>query len=343
MKKNKPGVTKDIYRPKTAAAVILLGLALLIVTMCLSIIYGAADISISTVWQSILHYDPQSTQHQIIYRLRWPRAVAAALIGACLAVSGAIMQGMTRNALASPSIMGVTAGAGFMIAIGFALFPSASNVMLLFLAFLGAGLGIMLVFTIGALSKRGLTPIKLALAGSAVTALLSSISTGIALFFDIAKDISFWYAGGVAGVQWVSIKLLLPAAIIGIIIALFISRSITVLSLGEDVAAGLGQRTGVVKFLGTIAVLLLTGAAVAVGGTIGFVGLVIPHIVRFIVGPDYRLIIPCSAVIGALLLVISDVGARVVNPPFETPLGAITALIGVPFFLYLARREGRGL
>ncbi|MCT2345967.1 iron ABC transporter permease [Niallia taxi] len=343
MKKNKPGVTKDIYRPKTAAAVIFLGLALLVVTMCLSIIYGAADISVSTVWQSILHYDPQSTQHQIIHRLRWPRAVAAALIGACLAVSGAIMQGMTRNALASPSIMGVTAGAGFMIAIGFAFFPSASNVLLLFLAFLGAGLGIMLVFSIGALSKRGLTPIKLALAGSAVTALLSSIATGIALFFDIAKDISFWYAGGVAGVQWTSIKLLLPAAIVGILIALFISRSITVLSLGEDVAAGLGQRTGVFKFLGTIAVLLLTGAAVAVGGTIGFVGLVIPHIVRFIVGPDYRLIIPCSAVIGALLLVISDVGARVVNPPFETPLGAITALIGVPFFLYLARREGRGL
>ncbi|MCE4049852.1 MULTISPECIES: iron ABC transporter permease [Bacillaceae] len=343
MQKNKTGVQKDIYRPKTATAVIFFGLALLLASMGLSIIYGAADISISTVWQSIFHYDPQSTQHQIIHRLRWPRAVAAALIGAALAVSGAIMQGMTRNALASPSVMGVTAGAGFMIAISFAFLPSASNLVLMLLAFLGAGLGTLLVFSIGALSKRGLTPIKLALAGSAVTALLSSISTGIALFFDIAKDISFWYAGGVAGVQWISIKLLLPAVIVGLVIALFISRSITVLSLGEDVAAGLGQRTGLVKFLGTIAVLVLTGAAVAVGGTIGFVGLVIPHIVRFIVGPDYRLIIPCSAVVGALLLVISDVGARVINPPFETPLGAITVLIGVPFFLYLARREGRGL
>ncbi len=343
MQKNKTGVQKDIYRPKTATAVIFFGLALLLASMGLSIIYGAANINVSTVWQSIFHYDPQSTQHQIIHRLRWPRAVAAALIGASLAVSGAIMQGMTRNALASPSVMGVTAGAGFMIAVGFAFLPSGSNLVLFLLAFVGAGLGTLLVFSIGALSKRGLTPIKLALAGSAVTALLSSISTGIALFFDIAKDISFWYAGGVAGVQWVSIKLLLPATIAGLLIALYISRSITVLSLGEDVAAGLGQRTAVVKFLGTIAVLLLTGAAVAVGGTIGFVGLVIPHIIRFIVGPDYRLIIPCSAVVGALLLVISDVGARVVNPPFETPLGAITALIGVPFFLYLARREGRGL
>ncbi len=343
MQKNKTGVQKDIYRPKTATAVIFFGLALLLASMGLSIIYGAANINVSTVWQSIFHYDPQSTQHQIIHRLRWPRAVAAALIGASLAVSGAIMQGMTRNALASPSVMGVTAGAGFMIAVGFAFLPSGSNLVLFLLAFVGAGLGTLLVFSIGALSKRGLTPIKLALAGSAVTALLSSISTGIALFFDIAKDISFWYAGGVAGVQWVSIKLLLPATIAGLLIALYISRSITVLSLGEDVAAGLGQRTAIVKFLGTIAVLLLTGAAVAVGGTIGFVGLVIPHIIRFIVGPDYRLIIPCSAVVGALLLVISDVGARVVNPPFETPLGAITALIGVPFFLYLARREGRGL
>ena len=184
---------------------------------------------------------------------------------------------------------------------------------------------------------------KLALAGTAISAFLSSISTGIALRFDVAKDISFWYAGGVAGVQWINVKLLIPVAILGLILAFFISKSITILSLGEDIAAGLGQKVGLVKLLGTIVVLLLTGAAVAVGGTIGFVGLVVPHIVRFIVGSDYRLIIPCSAVVGALLLVLSDIVARLIHPPFETPLGAITAVIGVPFFLYLARREGRGL
>ncbi|GAE28813.1 ABC-type Fe3+-siderophore transport system [Halalkalibacter hemicellulosilyticusJCM 9152] len=165
----------------------------------------------------------------------------------------------------------------------------------------------------------------------------------IAIHFHVAQDISFWYAGGVAGVRWFSVQLLIPVALVGITLAIILSRSITVLSLGEDVAKGLGQRTRLVKVLGTIVVLLLTGAAVSVAGTIGFIGLVIPHITRFLVGVDYRWIIPCSALLGALLLVLADLGARMVNPPFETPVGAITALIGVPFFFYLARREGRGM
>ncbi|MBQ6447194.1 iron ABC transporter permease [Cytobacillus oceanisediminis] len=332
-----------VFRPKAATLVIIIGLILLFFSICMSIILGVADINFSTVLQGIFHYDSTSTAHQIVYRLRLPRALAAAFIGASLAVSGAIMQGMTRNALASPSIMGVTSGAMFTVSIAFAFMPFVSNMTIMLFAFIGAGLGSALVFLIGALSKRGLTPMKLALAGTAISALLGSISTGIALRFDVAKDISFWYAGGVAGVQWINVQLLIPIAILGLILAFFISKSITILSLGEDVAAGLGQKVGFVKLLGTVVVLLLTGAAVAVGGTIGFVGLVVPHIVRFIVGSDYRLIIPCSAVVGALLLVLSDVIARLVHPPFETPLGAITAIIGVPFFLYLARREGRGL
>lgn len=346
MQANRPikkTTTKSIYRPKTAAAVIFLGVCLLAIAMVFSIIYGAANINLPTVWEAFIHFDANSTSHQIIQRLRMPRALAAALIGGSLAVSGAIMQGMTRNALASPSIMGVTAGATFMMSIGLAFMGAASNTSQMLLSFAGAGLGAGFVFLIGSLSKRGLTPVKLALAGSAVSALLSSISSAIAIRFNVAKDISFWYAGGVSGVQWVNVQLLIPVAIIGLLLSLALSRSITVMSLGEEVATGLGQKTGTVRFLGTLVVLLLTGAAVAVGGTIGFVGLVIPHIVRFIVGPDYRLIIPCSAVMGALLLVFADVVARMINPPFETPVGAITAIIGVPFFLYLARREGRGL
>ncbi|GAE05793.1 ABC-type Fe3+-siderophore transport system, permease component [Paenibacillus sp. JCM 10914] len=304
---------KSIYRPKTAAIVIIAGLCLLAAAIASSIIYGAANIKLATVWEALVRFDANSTAHQIIQRLRMPRALAAALIGGALAVSGAIMQGMTRNALASPSIMGVTAGATFMMSIGFAFMNSPSNITLMLLSFAGAGLGAGLVLLIGSLSRRGLTPVKLALAGSAVTALLSSISSAIAIHFNVAKDISFWYAGGVSGVQWVNVQLLVPVSIIGLLLAIALSRSITVMSLGEEVATGLGQRTGIVKFLGTLVVLLLTGAAVAVGGTIGFVGLVIPHIVRFIVGPDYRLIIPCSAVVGALLLVFADVAARMIN------------------------------
>ncbi|WP_404456208.1 FecCD family ABC transporter permease [Oceanobacillus kapialis] len=328
-------------KPLVATGILTIGLVLLLLCIASSILYGASDIQLATIWQSLAHYDPQQTSHQIIRNLRIPRGLAAALIGAALAVSGSIMQGMTRNPLASPSIMGVTAGATFMMAIAFALMPEASNVTIMIWAFLGAGIGAGIVFGVGSISKTGLTPVKLALAGTAVTALLSSVSSAIAIHFNIAKDLSFWYAGGVASVQWVHVQLLAPIVVIGLIIGLALSSSITVLNLGEDLARGLGQKTLLIKIVGTLVVLLLTGAAISVAGTIGFIGLVIPHITRFLVGTDYRWIIPCSAILGAILLVTADTVSRMVNPPFETPVGTITALVGVPFFLYLARREGR--
>jgi len=330
-------------RPLISSVVLFGGLIALLFSIASSISLGAADIELKTVWNAVFDYNADITAHQIIQELRLPRALAAAFIGGFLAVSGAIMQGMTRNPLASPSIMGVTDGSAFMIAIAFAFFPSISYVGLVGFSFVGAGLGATVVFLIGSFSKGGLSPVKLALAGTAVGALLSALSSGIAIHYEVAQDMSFWYAGGVAGTQWISIKLIVPVAIIGFILAFIIARSITVLSLGDSVAKGLGQRTGVVKVIGTVVVLLMTGAAVSVAGSVGFIGLVIPHITRFLMGVDYRWIIPGAAVLGSLLLVLADIGSRMVNPPYETPIGAITALIGVPFFLYLALREGRGL
>ena len=337
---------KSFYiRSRPAAGLLLLigGLMILVVTMGLSIGYGAADIRLGTIWQSIAQFNADSTSHQIIRELRIPRALAAALIGASLAMSGSIMQGMTRNVLASPSIMGVTAGAMFMMAIALAVMPGASSLTMMLWAFAGAGLGTSVVFLVGSISKSGLTPVKLALAGAAVTALFTSLSSAITIHFNVTKEISFWYAGGLSSIQWIHVKLLAPVAVIGFLIALMLARSISALSLGEDVASSLGQRTLLTKLTGMIVVLLLTGAAVSVSGTIGFIGLVIPHITRFLIGSDYRWIIPCSAVLGGVLLVVADTVSRMVNPPFETPVGTITALVGVPFFLYLARRDGRGL
>jgi iron complex transport system permease protein len=181
------------------------------------------------------------------------------------------------------------------------------------------------------------------LAGAALSALLSALSEGIALYFRIGQDLAFWYAGGVAGTKWFQLKIMFPWIAAAIIGAIILSRSITMLSLGEDVAKGLGQRTGLVKLAGTVLVLILAGAAVSVVGAVGFVGLIIPHLTRYMVGVDYRWIIPCSAVLGSLLVVFADLAARMVNPPFETPVGALIALIGVPFFLYLARKERREL
>lgn len=322
---------------------LILGIFLIILSIGLSIAYGAADIKLATVWEAINRFNPNVTSHQIIQEIRLPRAIGAVLTGAFLAVSGAVMQGLTRNPLASPSIMGVTEGAAFALVITLALFPAATILSLTFASFAGAGLGVIVVFMIGAFSKGGLTPVKLALAGVAVGAMLSALSNAIALHFQVAKDMSFWYAGGLTSINWGSVKILLGAGCIGLLLAMYISRSVTILSLGEEVSKGLGQNTMLVKTLGVIVVLILTGAAVSVAGAVGFIGLVIPHIVRFMIGSDYRWIIPLSAVFGGLLLVVSDIVARMVNAPFETPVGAITALIGVPYFLYLARGERRGL
>ncbi|GAF13550.1 ABC-type Fe3+-siderophore transport system, permease component [Bacillus sp. JCM 19045] len=335
--------TKARSKPLSAVLVMFGGLLLLGIALVLSILYGAAQIDLQTVRQAIFQFDSSVTEHQIIHDIRIPRALGAALVGSFLAVSGAIMQGMTRNPLAEPSIMGVMDGAALAIAIMFAFSASVSGTSLMFAAFIGAGAGAAFVFMIGSLARGGLSPAKLALAGVTVGAFLSAISSGIAIYFNVSQDISFWFAGGLAGMSWANIRLLIPVAIVGLLLALFLSRSVTVMSLGEDVAKGLGQRIFIIKVLGVIVVLLLTGAGVAVAGAIGFIGLVIPHITRGLVGVDYRFIIPCSAVLGALLLVMADLASRLVNAPFETPVGAMTALIGVPFFLYLARREGRGL
>ncbi|MEF3312811.1 iron ABC transporter permease [Paenibacillus sp. GYB004] len=330
-------------RPWAATLILIGGVFALMLGIAVSVSFGAADIKLSVVWEAIFRFNPDLTQHQIIQELRLPRVLGGAMVGACFAVAGAIMQGMTRNPLADSGLLGLNAGAGFMLAICFAFLPGLPFMYLILFSFLGAAIGAILVYGIGSLAKGGLTPVRLVLAGAALSALLSALSEGIALYFRIGQDLAFWYAGGVAGTKWFQLKIMFPWIAAAIIGAIILSRSITMLSLGEDVAKGLGQRTGLVKLAGTVLVLILAGAAVSVVGAVGFVGLIIPHLTRYMVGVDYRWIIPCSAVLGSLLVVFADLAARMVNPPFETPVGALIALIGVPFFLYLARKERREL
>ncbi|ODT81517.1 MAG: ferrichrome ABC transporter permease [Pelagibacterium sp. SCN 64-44] len=319
-----------------AAACLLLGLFW-------SISVGAAGIDLLTVWQAVALFDPSQPNHLVIQEFRLPRVLASASVGACLGVAGALMQGMTRNPLASPSLMGLNAGAGLMLVLGLVLFPWLDFTGLIVLSFLGAAMGAGLVFGLGAMQRGGLTPVRLALAGAAVSALFGALTTGIVIFTGIAQDVLFYTAGGVQGIRWPQLSLALPWMMAGLVLALALSRGISLISLGEDVAIGLGQRTGLVRAGGIMATLLLAGSAVALAGGVGFVGLVVPHLSRFLVGLDYRWIIPCAALGGACLLVFADLAARMINPPFETPLGLITALIGVPFFLWLARRDQRGM
>lgn len=339
----KPVQIKQKSRPWAAWLIIVFGTGLIFLLMAFSITKGAAEIPLQTVWDALFHFNPEDTYHSIVVDLRLPRVIASALVGAAFAVAGAVMQGVTRNPMADSGLMGLNAGAGFALSICFAFFPGLSYIQLMLFSFLGTAFGAGLVNGIASLRRGGATPMRLVLAGAAVSALLAALSQGIALYFDVAQNIMFWTTGGVAGSTWEQIRIMVPwiaAALLGSVV---LSRSISVMSLGEDVAKGLGLNTMLVKTLCTGVVLMLAGASVAVVGAVGFVGLIIPHLARFLVGMDYRWIIPSSAVLGSLLVVLADLGARMLNPPFETPLGAIIALIGVPFFLYLARKERRAL
>jgi len=336
------GEVQDIQtRPVVATLILVIGVIAIVLGMAASISVGVRDIHLRTVFEAIFNFNPSNDLHQIITSLRLPRALAGALVGAGFAVAGAIMQGMTRNPLADPGLLGVNAGASFVIVIAFAFFPALPFEYLILFSFMGAGLGAGIVYGVTFLTPGGLSPIKLAIAGAVIGSLLTGLSQAITLLFQITYDLTFWSAGGISTAEWFQVSIMTPWIIIGLIIAFFLARYITILSLGEDVARGLGQRTGLIKVIGIIAVLILTGAAVSTVGGIGFVGLVIPHIVRGIVGVDYRWIIPCSAVMGGFLVVLADIGAKTVNIPYETPVGSIIALIGVPFFLYLARKEWR--
>lgn len=331
---------KAFSRPVIGASILTFGFALLTGSMVLAISVGAADLDFFTVWRSIFAYDASREADQIIMSLRLPRELGAAFVGAAFAVSGAIMQGMTRNPLADPGLLGLNAGASFALASVYAFFSGASYLTVMLVSFIGAGIGAGMVFGLGSLSRGGMTPLRITLAGAAVSALLLAASEGIALFFKLSQDLAFWTAGGVSGTNWLQLQLLVPVVLSGIFMAILFSRGLTILSFGEEVAKGLGQRTFLTKTVLMAVVLVLAGAAVSLVGSISFVGLIVPHIVRALVGTDYRWIIPCSAMFGSILMVLADTAARMVNPPFETPMGAIVAMIGVPFFLYLARKGG---
>lgn len=313
---------------------------LILLTIFLSILYGAKQIDFEIVWNALFHYDSGNVDHNIIWTSRLPRVIGALIVGAFLAISGALMQGMTRNYLASPSIMGVTDGSAFVITLCMVFAPGMSSFNLILFSMIGSALGAWIVFGFGSLILNGLSPVRLAIIGTVIGTFLSSMSSAIATYFQISQNVSFWYNARLHQIDPQLLKLAIPCGVVGIVLALSISRSITILSLGEEVSINLGQRTKIVKVVAIISVVCLTGTAVALVGKIGFIGLIIPHITRFLIGVDYRWIIPCAGVIGGVFLALCDIISRFVNYPFETPIGVVTSLIGIPFFLYLIRTRG---
>ncbi|WP_436374601.1 FecCD family ABC transporter permease [Cytobacillus sp. BC1816] len=303
-------------------------------------VFGAADVTVRDVWLALAS-NASGEKISIIREIRLPREIAAVFVGAALSISGAIMQGMTRNPLADPGLLGLTAGANAALALTLVLIPSANYIGILFACFIGAAVGAGLVFGIGAMKKGGFSPIRIVLAGAAVSAFLFAIAEGVGIYFKISKDVSMWTAGGIIGTSWSQLQVIVPVISIGILVSLFLSKQLTILSLNEEVAVGLGQNTSQIKTILFILVTLLAGASVALVGNMAFIGLMVPHIVRAIVGTDYRFILPMSALTGAAFMLLADTLGRTINAPYETPAAAIIAVMGLPFFLFIVHRGGK--
>ncbi|WP_368914379.1 FecCD family ABC transporter permease [Exiguobacterium acetylicum] len=319
---------------------ITLGLVLFFGMFWIAMTFGAADTTIREVWNA-LTFGPLNEKAKIVQEIRLPRELAAILVGAALGVSGAIMQAMTRNPLADPGLLGLTAGANAALALVIVLFPKIEYFGIMLACFFGAALGAALVFGIGASKKGGFSPLRIVLAGSAISAFLYAIAEGIGIYFKIAQDVSQWTSGGLVGSTWGQLQVITPVIAIGIVISFIFSRQLTILSLSEEVALGLGQNIQRIKAVLYVVVILLAGAAVALVGNMAFIGLMIPHIVRAIVGTDYRFILPMTAIFGATFMLLADTIGRTLYAPYETPVIAIVSMLGLPFFLLIVRKGGR--
>lgn len=319
---------------------LLIGLVALFVVAIVSIRLGTHGLSSRDVWNGLFDYDPDSYEQTIVRTMRLPRTIIAIGTGAALAVAGTVMQGVTRNPLADPSIMGVSAGAGFAIVVVVYYGERTSAAEYLPFAFLGGLIAAFAVMVIGSAGKGGVSPVRLALAGLVISALLSSWTSALLLLDENTYEVvRYWLAGSVAyrdlDLFWTLAPLLLGSAFL----ALFLGHHLNILGMGEEMARGLGMRTGRFRLLATLLVVLMTAAAVAIAGPIGYIGLAIPHMVRSVVGPDYRWVLPYSLIYGAIFLTFSDILGRIVARPGEIEVGIITALFGAPFLIYLARRR----
>lgn len=315
-------------------------LVLLVVVLLASIAVGSKPIPLPTVLDALFAYDATRNDHLIIRSLRIPRTVVGLLVGVALGLAGAAMQGVARNPLADPGILGVNAGAALFVVLAIYWLGITTPLGFVWFAFAGAAITAVVVYGLGSLGREGATPVKLALAGAAVSALLGSITTAV-LLIDIATldQFRFWAVGSLAGRDAELVTQMAPFFVIGSVLALLTARQLNALALGDDVARSLGQRVGLARLTSAVGVVVLVGAAVATAGPIAFVGLTVPHVARAITGPDYRWVLPYSAVLAPILLIVSDIVGRVVARPGEIQVGIVTALIGSPFFVALVRRR----
>lgn len=315
------------------------GAFVLVALSFLFIYFGAEKIRFADLWNGFFNFDKSNFNQVIVRNIRLPRLIADIIVGVSLAVAGAVMQGNTKNPMADSGIMGISAGSIFAIIVMVAFLPNATRLERIGFSCIGATAATLLIYAVAMVGKRGITAERMVLSGMAISTLFSSVTSAIVLKGGFSSQLMKYTTGSSANTIWLDIEISLPFFLAGFIVALIISRSLTIMNLGEDVSKGLGANVKIVKFISTIVVLVLSAIAVVIIGPVGYVGLMVPHIVRYFVGTDYRLVLPSCAVLGAVLVVFVDFLARIILAPLEFPVGVILTIIGVPFFIFISRRQ----
>ena len=313
-------------------------LVALVAVAAASVAFGVRAVG----WQDVVHglTGDGGTIAAAAVEKRVPRTVLAVLVGAALALAGAVMQGVTRNPLADPGILGVSTGSALAVVTGIAFFGLSAPGSYIWVAIAGAAVAAVFVYAVGSIGRGGATPLKLALAGAASSAAFSALISAVLLpRIDVLDQFRFWQIGGVGGADFGRIGQVVPFLAVGLVVVLLSARGLNSLALGDDVAAGLGEHVARTRLVAAAGGVLLAGAATAVAGPIGFVGLAVPHLCRLLVGVDHRWLLPSSAVVGAVLLTGADVLGRVVARPAEVDVGIVTALLGAPVFIWIVRRS----
>lgn len=323
---------------KRTSIFVICSLLLLVVGLILAVRLGSVHITFSDIWNSVFNYN-ETLEFMLVRDVRIPRVLSVLMTGGVLGVTGAMIQGVTKNPIAEPSILGISQGATLVIAIFYAAGIGITTRNVMIASFIGAFLTGIIV--LGFISKKANNNsiTKILLAGTAMSTFFISLTTVIGLLSNQSQMIGFWISGGFRNASWADFKLVFFIGSIGFLIAMMLSPKINILNLGDDVAIGLGENPEKIRFLTLMVMIPMCAAAVAVGKNIAFVGLIVPQIVRKILGEDYKKNIPCSFLLGAVLLTFADIAARMLFNPYETPIGVFTALIGVPFFISIARKE----
>lgn len=333
-------VPARVRRRRRALTGFVVAVVVLLVVCVLSLMVGARTIAPGDVLHALTHYAPTDDDALVVVGSRLPRTLLGLAAGLALGLAGTVMQGLSRNPLADPGILGVNFGASLAVVVAIAFLGVTAVSGYVWFAFAGAALAAGVVYAVSAAGREGATPVKLALAGAAVSAALGSLITAVMLTSRVSLDqMRFWQVGSLAGRGFGVLWQVLPTLVIGAALALALGRLLNGLALGDDVARGLGQRVGLARAVSAVAIVLLCGSATAAVGPIAFVGLVVPHVARWVVGSDYRRILAYSAVIAPALLIACDVIGRVVAPPGELQVGIVMAFVGAPLFVALVRRR----